>query len=269
MTHDVGKESSGDARVRSLRGGEGDADAALLALRRDLVGWATHELGANGRRAELDPESIVQSVLAREAVRAIGEAHDDHHLWARLRLAVRHKIIDRKRAIARRCNVELVDDVAIREDTTVEELVAEVPRRAFADVVAAATDDPTRRHAIEAVFVEGRGTAEVAATCGLSDDALRAALSRIRPALARELVEPLREFLPADEWRFCNEVIVGRQPLEAAAAMVGWSVHEARERAGECIVAALVAVYGPTVARWLPRVMGLPRASGPRGTGVT
>jgi DNA-directed RNA polymerase specialized sigma24 family protein len=263
VTDDVGKESSGDARVRSLRGGADTADAALLDLRRDLVGWAARELGSMGRRVELDPESIVQSVLAREASRAIEEANDDRHLWSRLRLAVRHKIIDRKRALARRGNVEWTFDAAAREDATVEEIARDLPRRAFGEVVAAAFDDATKRRAIEAVLLEGRGTADVARECGMSDDALRAALSRARPALARELIEPLREFLPADEWRFCQEVVVGRQSIDAAAALVGWTPAEARDRAGDCIVAGLVAVYGPGAATWLPRVLGL-RGRGPR-----
>lgn len=263
--HDVPKDATTDRpdgvestevdRLTALRGTDESARAgAIVELHRELVWWARRQLGAAAARVDLDPESIVQSVIARESARAVEAATDDHHLWARLRQAVDHKIIDRRRA-AQRHAMSPLEDVAARVYAAADSPDG-LPRATLGDVIASVASEPARRKILEAILIEGLTCAEVARANASTEEALRAMLTRARPALLRAVIEPLRTFLAADEWRLCQEIVASRRGIAEAGQILGWSDDEVEQHTGDGIVAGLVAVYGPDIVSWLPRVMG-------------
>lgn len=92
-------DKSPDTLLKAIReGDENEKRAALDHLYSMLTLDVRKQLGKQEGRADFQAESIVQSALVAEFARgAIDKCNDDDHLKARLRLAVRNKMLDRKK----------------------------------------------------------------------------------------------------------------------------------------------------------------------------
>lgn len=80
-----------------LSGDDRAVSTALEQLMDRMTSWARNELRKRGspQRADLQPESLVQSVVASALQRILHSSKDAEHFEATLRQALKHKRIDR------------------------------------------------------------------------------------------------------------------------------------------------------------------------------
>jgi len=229
--------------LRALR--QGDAaqkDAAMLALHRRLQRQAGRYLGDQAEQADLQVESIVQSVIVGALADGFDGYNDDAHLRAGLHQRVRHLILDRKKkhrpgALPRGEEDETLDptaagpgpgtQVARRED----EKNARRQRQAFIDMCLAAPITERQRKLL-APYLDGRSWQEIATTLESTVGAAKKMMSEMRPKVLAHLLEPLRTKVDGRCWGLIELHFIKRRSIETAASAMGMDV-EAAKRAIE------------------------------------
>jgi DNA-directed RNA polymerase specialized sigma24 family protein len=256
MTDSTAADQSAAARglLAVFRGDDQRAkEQAAAELRQLLVDYAAVVLGSGRRRVDLDPESVVGSVIVRELPRAIRVCNDEDHLANLLRCAVRHKIYDRRG----RKRPDDLFETALRRGPAVRQVGPATQaahlescagdRRSYESLVAhlrAADLSDRERQLIELFVLQGLSWKAVAAQLGMSDGAAKTAMSRLRATVLPYVFEQLHEDLAQDEWTIARMLLVDRATPKTVAAEIGSSEDEVRRLFVDRILSHVMGRYG-------------------------
>lgn len=249
------------------RGDAAQKDAAILDLHQRLQRQADRYLGRQAGRADLQVESIVQSVIGRALADGFDRYNDDEHLQAGLRQRVKHLILDRKKkhrpgAMPRDEDARTVEAagsgpgpgtlVAQRE----QEQIAQRGRQAFID---RCLDSPIteRQKQLLAACLEGRSWRETADSLKTTVGAAKKMMSEMRPKVLAHVLEPLRAKVDGRCWGLIELHFIRRRSIETTASALGLSVEAARRLLEREIRTAIVDdLGGPEALAVFERMLG-------------
>lgn len=237
---------------------------------------AAKMLGAKAQRVDLQPESVVMSVMARELPRLAVVCRDDQHLEARLVTAIRNRFIDRLRAKKHfnqgpqdeRTRAEPADSddgpgsvvIAFEQSGHEREALARLVR-----TLTAACKDEDERTMVVQFLVKNQSWSAVAAQLGKNETAAKVAFSRLRQRLLTRVTEPLRLSLSGPEWGVVQAICIERRTVGEAAAELGTTRERVMEVFQSRILPALRAEYGVAGIESLVRLIGKLKAEGAGG----
>lgn len=258
-----------------------DLDLALKSLVDEhLLPAARKAAGNKQDRVDLQPESVVASVIADELPNAIGRCQDEAHLRARLITAVQHKIIDRLRKggdkgppaqFSQRDMASSIAPASPAADPGPRTQVADAESLAqaieahdrFREIVLAHAKNPEERIILDEYVLVGKDWADIARSAGLTVDVAKQRLSRRRRGLLQEVCEPLRAQLDGESWAVAEGVIVERRSPAALAASLGITEQEVRDIFAARVVPEFKSLYGKDAYDGLLRLMGNKHVSKP------
>jgi len=272
--------------LEDLQSGDPDREShALRTLMNAMLEHAARELGARRQFVNAQAESVVQHAMARELAEgsaAYRRFANDEHLFGRLSIAVTNRIRERLRrrkdnahhlaqlgkpsddappqadpaspgmgpstVVARRENRSRLDDL---NEESRERLMAATP----------AGD----RELVRLVVFEGRRSEAVAAELGLSADAVRQRMSRLRRRLRECLLGPVLAELGDDDRTLVEALFIERIDLEVltnpAAEARGETAAVLAHRINQLVRTPLVEILGDEGVVYLMRLLGKPKAA--------
>ncbi|MBL9149695.1 MAG: hypothetical protein JNM94_13480 [Phycisphaerae bacterium] len=200
-------------------------------------------------RADVQPASVVQSVIAR-ALDKRPDANDGEHLLAILHTAVEQKIIDRLRRGGRagreRTEADLgapVDGVspATQRSATSDDEQGAVRLRA---IMSRAAPSAETARLVELHLFHDLSLGEAAKSLGISRDAAKDRYHSARSRILDALLVPLRRALAADDARVADAIFIERLDVAGAAAILGVEEATVRTRLTDAVIPAILAAYG-------------------------
>lgn len=249
------------------RGDAMQKGAAIMDLHRRLQRQAGAYLGAQAGQADLQVESIVQSVIGRALADGFDRYNDDEHLQAGLHQRVKHLILDRKKkhrpgSMPRDEDARTVEAagggpgpgtlVAQRE----QEQVAQRQRAAFIDRCLAAPITERQKRLL-AACLEGRSWRDIADSLETTAGAAKKMMSEMRPKVLAHVLEPLRAKVDGRCWGLIELHFIRRRSLETAAAALGLSIEAAHRLLEREIRTAIVDdLGGPEALAVFERLLG-------------
>lgn len=201
------------------------------------------------RRADLRPDSVAQSVVAR-ALSNPPNARDREHVLAVLALAVEHKITDRLRrggkAGREKCDADrstpLPDATApdeIRADPEEEGAIAR-----FQAIGSRAIESVETWRLVEMHILRGMRLRDASASLSISRDAGKARYHSARGAVLAALMAPVLKALDAADAEVADAILSRCHDVESAAEELGRAPADIRQTLKEVVVPALLAAYG-------------------------
>ncbi len=231
---------------------------------------AAKMLGSKAQRVDLQPESVVMSVMVKELPKLAVVCNDDQHLEARLLRAIRNRFIDRLRA-RKDVNPESRDSKgeATSFDTTdgaagPRSVVAAYEqsnheRDALAKLVSRLTGackNDDERTMVEQFLIRNQSWSAVASQLGKNETAAKVAFSRLRQRLLEQVMEPLRFVLTGPEWAVIQYVCIERRSLNDAAQKTGSTAQHIVGVFQSRVLPALRSEYGAAGIESLIRLIG-------------
>lgn len=245
-------------------------NVALQTLGRQLQHYAKRYLGQQEGRADLQAESIVQSVMGRALAEGFDHYRDEDHLRAGLRQRVRHLILDRKKknrpgAMPHGDDDKTLDpsaqgpgpgtQVAHRE----LEQIDRRQREAFIDWCLAAPIT-ARQKQLLAAYLEGRSWQEIADSLRTTTGAAKKMMSEMRPKVLAHILEPLRTKVDGRCWGLIELHFIGRRSIESSATALGLNCDTAQYLLAHKVQAAFKTEFGGSVRlSLLQRMLGYTR----------
>jgi DNA-directed RNA polymerase specialized sigma24 family protein len=236
-------------------------------------------MGEKSLRVDLQPESVVLSVMARELPKLAVVCNDDQHLEARLLRAIRNRFIDRLRA-RKDVNPDSRGDDGESENfdamgtgegpqsvvIAFEQSIHE--REALLKLVSRLTatcksDD--ERTMVEQFLVKNQSWSAIAKQLGKNENAAKVAFSRLRQRLLESVLAPLRLAISGPEWAVVHHLCLERKSVEESAAAVGVDRAHVLTVFQTRILPALRAEYGAAGIESLVRLIGKVRSEDPTG----
>lgn len=205
--------------------------SALDRLTHDLTSHARASLGHRRNEVNNQAASIVQSVIARELGGGMDGFENDAHLRGRLHLGVENKIKDRlKTPKAKTGQVSQYADGRLPDPSAsgpgIGTQIVEAEREvALAPLLTAGLADLDREIVVRSVLGE-EDSKTVGRALGLSADAVRQRLHKLRPMLRKRLLEPVRKSVSATEWAALNACLIERLHPHAASELLGIKASE-------------------------------------------
>lgn len=273
----AGRETSRNVLDRLRSGSKTEQgrviDSLYARLNQRAERIAARMLGPKARRVDLQPESVVMSVMAKELPKLAVVCQDDQHLEARLLRAIRNRFIDRLRARKHvnadsrdeRTRVDAVDTgdgpgsvvVAFEQSTHEREALAKLVR-----TLAAACKNDDERTMVEQFLVKNQSWSAVASQLGKNETAAKVAFSRLRQRLLEQVMEPLRFALSGPEWGVVQAICIERKTVVEAAASLATTQERVVDVFQSRILPALRAEYGVAGIESLVRLIGRLKADG-------
>lgn len=227
-------------------------------------------LGSKAQRVDLQPESVVMSVMAKELPKLAVVCNDDQHLEARLLRAIRNRFIDRLRARkdvnpdsrdaqGDQTSFDATDGAAGPRSVVVAYEQSDHERDALAKLVfrlTGACKNEDERTMVEQFLVRNQSWSSVASQLGKNETAAKVAFSRLRQRLLEQVMEPLRFSLSGPEWAVIQSVCVERRSLSDAAVRVGTNPEHILSTFQTRVLPALRAEYGAAGIESLIRLIG-------------
>ena len=223
------EDNRSDELISGLRSQDPErVNAAMSNLKRETVLKARARLGASGRHVNLDPDSVAMSVLLGEVVCDLDRIKNDAQLLGRIAIAVRHKIIDRRKS-PRAKEVHGIPEGAsgpVPTEAASEELeLAGRVREALEQGL-----DADDRAILHACVLGDEANQHAANKIGISAPALRKRLERMRPMLRQRLVLLTVPRLTPEERRLTELLLVERLTPQACARNLGIDDAELKAR---------------------------------------
>ena len=231
---------------------------------------APRMLGAKAGRIDLDPNSVIISVLGRDLEKLVEASVDDRHLIARTLTAIRHRYIDRLRA---RKDINPDSRNASGDHTTFDTPASDDgPGTIVADfeqsiaeqeantrlvtrlTLACKTDD--ERTMVEQFLLKAQPWSAIASQLGKNETAAKVAFSRLRQRLLETVMLPLKPALAPDDWAIVQSICIDRRALPDAAAAVAGTPKSVLATFQTRILPALRAEYGAAGIESLIRLIG-------------
>lgn len=227
-------------------------------------------LGPKADRIDLQPESVVMSVMGRELEKLVEVCNDDQHLVARALRAIRNRYIDRLRArkdinpdsrnaSGDRTTFDTPDDqdgprtiVADYEESRAEHdaLTRLVTRLAGA----CKTDD--ERTMVEQFLLKAQPWSAIASQLGKNETAAKVAFSRLRQRLLETVMQPVQASLAPAEWAVVQAICIDRRSLPDAAEAARGTPQSVLATFQTRILPALRTEYGAAGIESLIRLIG-------------
>lgn len=232
-------------------------------------------LGPKVGRVDLQPESVVISVLVKELPKLAVVCNDDQHLEARLLRAIRNRFIDRLRARKEinpdsrdargdQTTFDTPDDadgprsiiVAFEESRVEQEALARLVTRLTA---ACKTND--ERTMVEQFLVKNQPWSSIASQLGKNETAAKVAFSRLRQRLLDHVMQPLRPSLSGPEWVIVQALCIDRRSLPETAVLASSTPQSVHNIFQTRVLAALKVEYGQAGIESLIRLIGKVRTT--------
>lgn len=227
-------------------------------------------LGAKAGRVDLDPNSVIISVLGRDLEKLVEASVDDRHLIARTLTAIRHRYIDRLRA---RKDVNPHSRNASGDHTTFDTpgsddgpgtIVADYEQSSaeqeantrLVTRLALACKSEDERTMVEQFLLKAQPWSAIASQLGKNETAAKVQFSRLRQRLLETVMLPLKPALAADDWAVVQAICIDRRSLPDAAASVGGTPKSVLTTFQERILPALRTEYGAAGIESLIRLIG-------------
>jgi DNA-directed RNA polymerase specialized sigma24 family protein len=231
---------------------------------------AVKMMGSKAQRVDLQPESVVMSVMAKELPKLAVVCNDDQHLEARLLRAIRNRFIDRLRARkdvnpdsrdadGEQANFDTADGGDGPRSVVMAFEQSGHERDALLKLVCrltAACKSDDERTMVEQFLVKNQSWSVIASQLGKNETAAKVAFSRLRQRLLEHVMEPLRFALSGPEWAVVQNLCVERRTLGEAAAAVGASTEHVMGVFQTRVLPALRAEYGAAGIESLVRLIG-------------
>jgi len=227
-------------------------------LRRRAVEAARARLGSGSRHVNLDPDSVAMSVLLGDVLCNRDRFQNDDHVLGRVAIAIRNKIIDRRKSPRAR-EVHGIPEGASGRVPAVGaaseelELATRVCETLEQDLE---TDD---RAILHACVLGDEESQHAANKLGMSAPALRKRLERMRPMLRRRLIALAAPRLTPDERRLVEVLLVERLTPEACARNLGIDEAALQSRARGILAERIEPSLGLLGQFALLRLLGQPR----------
>jgi len=256
---------------------------ALRTLMHVLLENAERELGARRRFVNAQADSVVQHAIVREladGTAAYQRFANDEQLYGRMHLAVSHRIHEllRSRKETARHREQLGNaepdaarnldpaapgpgpsTIAARNEhrTRLDELNA-ASRARLIDALSTADRD-----VVQLAVIEGRRSEAVGAELGISADAVRMKMSRLRRRLRERLLRPILATLNSDDRALVEALFIERVDLELlstpAAEAHGHTASLIARRMSELLNVSLIESLGDEGIVYLRRLLGKPQ----------
>lgn len=267
--HPVAASSSLLAALR--QGNDSEREAALRKLYELLLPHARGKISGSSSRRSDQAESVVQSVIVHEiAGRDLDQVKDDQHLEARLKRAVKNKVIDRFRrrraagVVAGSDGERHAVDHGEGPGTKLagrESLLLKAERlRAFHDVVNECPLSKTQRAIVQMAVVEDHPLQRVAEECGTTVPTVKVRLTEARKRLVPHLLEPLRHEVDGQTWAVIELLLIRRRRPERCAEVLGMDHGQIRRVMREEVYPRLHRLYGGEGILLVERLLGNRRA---------
>jgi len=253
----------------ALRGTDAVAKRkAIEHLYARLTPHARRQLGGKRDRADGLPESIVQSVIVNEvASSALSRLNDDEHLEARLRLAIRNKIIDRARKrkpVGLPVNADGCAYDPPGTDPGPATQVADHEERkhaarqliALRDACLSAPISETRRRMLELAIFEDRSLEEIAQRCNTTVPTVKARLSEAKKVVVPHLLQPLQSTVDETKWAIIDTMLIQRRSVQRCCAELGVDESAIKHVIGCDVYPMLKAAYGIEGISLFKRLLG-------------
>ncbi len=244
--------------------------AAIEELTDQMVVQARAELHGKRDRVDLIPESVAQSVIVHELGNiAQSDYESDEHLAGRLRLAIRNKIRTRLRKGGMRGPA--VQSSQLGEHTIEPEAsgigpgthVSDMDERAAQDERFALLHtrlieglDPNDQQLVELCVLQNWDARRAAEQTGLSHDAARARLSRMRKQLRAAALEPVRTMVSANEWGIVHACLIERLAPAAICELFGMKPEQVASVIEDVLSGAITSELGPRGIEVLHQLLG-------------
>jgi len=245
-------------------------DTLYVRINQRAERMAAKMLGSKANRVDLQPESVVMSVMAKELPKLAVVCNDDQHLEARLLRAIRNRFIDRLRA---RKDVNPDSRDAEGEQTNFDAAAAgagprsviaayeesRVEQEALGKMVirlTAACKTNDERTMVEQFLVKNQSWSSVASQLGKNETAAKVAFSRLRQRLLDHVMQPLQFALSGPEWAVVKCVCIDRRSLTEAANITGSNAPHVLAIFQSRVLPALRAEYGAAGIESLIRLIG-------------
>ena len=272
--------------LEDLRSGDPDREShALRTLMNAMLEHAARELGARRHFVNAQAESVVQHAMARELAEgsaAYRRFANDEHLFGRLSIAVTNRIRERLRR--RKDNARHLEQlgkpsedappqadpaspgmgpstvVARRENRSRLDELNEASRERLMGATPAGD-----RELVRLVVFEGRRSEAVATELGLSADAVRQRMSRLRRRLRECLLGPVLAELGDDDRTLVEALFIERIDLEVlanpSAEAGGETAAVLAHRINQLVRTPLVESLGDEGVVYLMRLLGKPKVA--------
>ncbi len=272
--------------LEDLRSGDPDREShALRTLMNAMLEHAARELGARRQFVNAQAESVVQQAMAKELAEgsaAYRRFANDEHLFGRLSIAVTNRIRERLRR--RKDNARHLEQlgkpsedappqadpaspgmgpstvVARRENRSRLDELNEASRERLMGATPAGD-----RELVRLVVFEGRRSEAVATELGLSADAVRQRMSRLRRRLRECLLGPALAELGDEDRTLVEALFIERIDLEVlanpSAEAGGETAAVLAHRINQLVRTPLVESLGDEGIVYLMRLLGKPKVA--------
>lgn len=258
----------------SLRDGdERGLQSAIETMAARMTTWAKGELRKRGiaARADLQPESLVQSVMAGGFERIVRTAKDPEHFEATIRLALKHKLIDRLKRGGAMGPVRAFADFREETESALAALPANGPRfeadrdaheefAKFDRFRAALTGpdalDATQWKILEDHLVHARSLGDIANDLGIQREAAKQRYGTIRRRALAALHGPIASNLSAIARIVLQKAFIDRADLDAIGDATGLTEADVIFTLADEIVPAIISLYGTAGAQVVAGLLG-------------
>lgn len=241
-----------------------------------LVPAAIKAVGNKRDQVDLQTSSIVAQVIEKELSKVLEPCNDTKHLRARLIRAVEHKVIDilrkggvhgrapqfsqgRRGSLPEQAVVAAGPGTQLADAESVAQAAESFDR--FREVLLAHAKDTKQRVILMEYVLAGKEWVEVAPSVGLSVEAARKYLSKIRPDLLPEICKPLRPNLDGPAWAITELLFVKRFTPAKVAETLGTTEQNVESVSATRIIPEIKRLYGKNAYEGLLRLTGNKRIS--------
>ncbi|MEM6484208.1 MAG: hypothetical protein AAF662_04405 [Pseudomonadota bacterium] len=238
---------------------------ALENLTDELVNHARSKLRGRQNNVVCQPESVVQSVLARELGHGAEAFDNESHLQGRLRRAVLNKISDRLKGPKGRTgqlsqHSEERSFEPARDDAGVATHVVDSETAAWLENLLTEGLKTSDQLIVRLWVLEDHDVNDLAKQVSLKPAAIRQRMTRLRPALRKRLLEPIRSSLSAHEWAVVNACLIERLDPQAASLLLGITPEQMANTLEEIMREKLSPAIGDAGVTVLGRLLGRAKA---------
>ena len=238
-----------------------------------LLPYASRVSSGKRDRVDLQPESLIASVIKDHLDQALEASDGSEHAANNLKGAIRHKFLDRLRKGGKAgpalqfsqreaggpdpCADEAGPYTYVMES---DRLRVDAQRfEQFKRIVSDNCSDDADREVMQGYLFDRKGWTEVAKQSGLGEAAARKRLSRMRAKVLSGVLQPLREQMPAELWAIAEGAMVKRQSYDVLTAALGKSAEEIERCMARIVSDYIAELYGASCIE--PIALLLPKRS--------
>ena len=224
-----------------------------------LLPYAKRVSSGKKDRVDLQPESLIASVIEDHLDEAIQASGGSEHAVNNLRQAIKYKFLDRLRKGGKAGQPDQFSQgdpdnsydpqanqfgpmTIVEADDTAH--ADEKRHEHFCELVLGVCSDDADRVILTGYLIGGEGWPDVAQEAGLSEPAARKRMSRLRGQVLTRLIEGVRDELNAEMWVIAEGAMINRQPAQVLAQAVGRTEQQVERMMMSVVTDCLALRYG-------------------------